>query len=169
MSDVETVKENVNEPELKIFLYQSLCKKDKFEWVLQKGTEIGASAFVPIVAEHSEKLGFNVERAKKIIKEAAEQSERGRLPLLLDIVNFEIAIMGAPPEKLFLDTSGERISDYNFNAKTEIGIFVGPEGGWSERELEIAKNAGAKIVSLGRRLLRTETAGLVATAIILNR
>ncbi len=168
ISDVETVKENVNEPELKIALYQSLCKKDKFEWVLQKGTEIGVSAFIPIVAERSEKLGFDAERARKIIKEAAEQSKRGRLPYLLDVADFETAMKDTLGEKLVLDASGGRISEHTFIIKTEIGLFVGPEGGWSERELEIARAAGAKIVSLGNRLLRTETAGVVATAVILN-
>src|SRR3989344_7094505 len=96
--EVIEVLENQNEPELKITLCQALCKKDKFEWVLEKGTELGISAFVPIITERTEKLGLNQERAEKILKEAAEQSERGIIPKLAEVQNFEEAIRQAQNE-----------------------------------------------------------------------
>lgn len=169
-SEVIEVLENKNEPELKITLCQSLCKKDKFEWVLEKGTEIGISAFAPIITERTEKLGLNMERAEKILREAAEQSERGIIPKLSDIQNFENAIKNADGEKIILDRSGKNIKTLDFPLSTlRLNIFVGPEGGFTEQELKTAKEKGAKIISLGSRVLRTETAGLVAAAILLNK
>jgi len=167
---VVKVSENKNEPELKITLYQSLCKKDKLEWVLQKNTEVGIAAFAPVLAERSEKLGFNAERAEKIIREAAEQSERGILPALFKIQDLSDALKNAAGEKIILDRSGENIKSYKSTVNSQmLNVFVGPEGGFTENEIEIAKNSGVKIISLGPRILRTETAGLVAAAILLNK
>src|SRR3989344_7120056 len=97
--DIEEISDNKNEPELKITLCQSLCKKDKFEWVLEKGTEAGISAFLPIISERTEKLGFNRERAEKILREAAEQSERGVIPKLLDMQKFNEVILSLPKDE----------------------------------------------------------------------
>src|SRR3989344_4831830 len=97
--EVIEVLENKNEPELKIVLCQSLCKKDKFEWVLEKGTEAGISALAPIITERTEKLGLNRERAEKILKEAAEQSERGVIPKLLDMQKFNEVILSLPKDE----------------------------------------------------------------------
>ncbi len=168
--EIIEVLENKNEPDLKITLCQALCKKDKFEWVLEKGTEAGLSAFVPIITERTEKLGLNHERAEKILKEAAEQSERGIIPKLLEAQNFNEAFQNLEGEKILLDKSGEDIKTFNFSHSAfKFNIFVGPEGGWTENELKIAKENGAKIISLGPRVLRTETAGIFATAIFLNK
>lgn len=162
------VLENQNEPELKITLCQSLCKKDKFEWILQKGTEIGISAFAPLVAGRSEKLGLNRERAEKILKEAAEQSERGIIPELLEIQDFEKVIYGSGTS-IILDRSGESIKAFRLSLSTfHLNVFVGPEGGWTEDELKAARDKGIRIISLGPRVLRTETAGLVAAATLLS-
>lgn len=181
--EVIEVFENRNEPEFKITLYQALCKKDKFEWILQKGTEVGISEFVPVVTERTEKLGLNIERAEKILKEAAEQSERGIIPKLVEIQtldeamkNKEAPTQGRSPdkiigsEKIILDKSGENIKALRLSLFTfRLNVFVGPEGGWTEQELKTAKENGAKIISLGPRVLRTETAGMIAAAILLNK
>ncbi|MBI4991837.1 MAG: 16S rRNA (uracil(1498)-N(3))-methyltransferase [Candidatus Harrisonbacteria bacterium] len=162
--------ENKNEPELKVTLYQALCKKDKFEWILQKGTEVGILEFVPVITERTEKLGLNFERAEKILKEAAEQSERGMIPKLSEAQNFEDVIKNLTGEKILLDKSGISIKNYTLTPKPyTLNVLVGPEGGWTEQELKVAKENGVKIVSLGSRVLRTETAGMVAVAILLNR
>lgn len=162
------IAENKNEPELKIALYQSLCKKDKFEWVLQKGTEIGISEFIPIITERTEKLGLDFERCGKILKESAEQSERGIIPKLSEITDFSKAIKSAAGEKILLDRSGKSMKFYALNPKTyTLNVFVGPEGGFTDEELKLAKENSVKIISLGSRILRTETAGLVAAAILL--
>jgi len=166
------VLENKNEPELKIALYQSLSKKDKFEWVLEKGTEVGIFEFIPIITERTEKLGLNMERAEKILKEAAEQSERGIIPKLLEVQSFEEAIRQAQNEKVLLDRYGENLKSHKslVNGQlSKINVFVGPERGFTEQELVLAKENNAKIISLGPRVLRTETAGLVVAAVILNK
>ncbi len=168
---VEEVSQNQNEPELKITLFQAIGKKDKFEWVLQKGTEVGISEFIPIITERTEKLGLNRERLEKVLKEAAEQSERGIIPKLGEPESFEEALRNIQGKQaILLNRSGKLIKGYlSADLPGEFGIFVGPEGGFTEKELEIAKNHGAKIISLGKTILRTETAGLIAAAILLNR
>lgn len=170
-AEVLSVKENQNEPTLKITICQALCKKDKFEWILQKGTEVGVSGFVPVLAGRSEKTGLNFERAEKILKESAEQSERGIIPKLSEIQKFEDTLKSAKGEKIFLDKSGIMIKDFLPSSVTGqmLNVFIGPEGGWTEEELASAKESGAKIVSLGGLVLRTETAGPVASAILLNK
>lgn len=169
-AEVLSVAENQNEPELKITVCQAMCKKDKFEWILQKGTEIGVVEFIPVLADRSEKLGLNFERAGKILQEAAEQSERGIIPRLAEIRNFADALESAKGMKIILDKSGEDIKKLNIPSEiSELSIFIGPEGGWTPEELDLAKQSGVKSVSLGSRVLRTETAGLVAAAILLNK
>ena len=170
-AEILSVSENKNEPELKITICQALCKKDKFEWILQKGTEVGAADFIPVLAGRSEKTGLNFERAEKILKEAAEQSERGIIPKLAQIQKFEDVLKSAKGKKILLDKSGVPIKDFLLSPVTGemLNVFIGPEGGWTDEELEMAKENNAKIVSLGSRVLRTETAGLVAAAILLNK
>ncbi len=169
---IESLAENKNEPELKIILCQALCKKDKFEWVLQKGTEAGVSEFIPILAERSEKFGLNRERAEKILKESAEQSERGVVPKLHDIQKFSDYILSLSKDEdvIILDKSGKNIKHYTLTPKPyTLNVFIGPEGGWTSEELAFAKENGAEVVSLGKTVLRTETAGLVAASILLNK
>lgn len=169
---------NKNEPELKIALYQSLVKKDKFEWVLQKCAEVGVASFVPVVAARSEKTGFNAERMRRVLKEAAEQSERGIIPELAEPRGFaEVLRKTATPDTptMLLDGTGEPIAGARtVHAQFTLNIFVGPEGGWDLSELDAARalmreGYPLEIVNLGPRVLRTETAGLVAAGIVLNR
>lgn len=163
--EISEVSENKNESELKIILCQALCKKDKFEWILQKGTEIGISEFIPVISERTEKLSFDRARTEKILKEAAEQSERGIIPKLRDTQKFEV-YRGST--SIILDKSGESIKTYALRPTAyALNVFVGPEGGWTDQELQAAKERGARIVSLGPRVLRTETAGVVAAAVLL--
>ncbi len=169
---------NDKEPELKIALYQSLIKKDKIEWVFEKCTEVGVTNFHPVLSERSEKLRFNVLRAEKVVKEAAEQSERGIKPEILEIEEFGRALRrGAASEAmiLILHPEGSSLERVTFPKKLlAVNIFVGPEGGFSDAEIDLARElikngAPISIVSLGPRILRAETAGLVASAILLNR
>ena len=169
---------NSNEPELKITLYQALIKKDNFELTLQKCTEIGVSAFVPILAERSEKKGFNALRALKVLKEAAEQSGRGIVPALAEPLDYRLAVSrvaATDTSTAIFHPDGEPIGSYSKSGKLlALNIFIGPEGGFSEAEIDFARDFMKKgrpldIVSLGKLILRAETAGLVATGILLNR
>ena len=167
----------VAEPGTKITLYQALLKGSNFELVLQKCTEIGVSGFVPVICERciaGEPDSKRLSRWRSIIREAAEQSGRGKLPVLHNPLGFIEACKSASGMAL-LPWEGERargIGDVlRSRKKTEnasvFSIFVGPEGGFSAEEVKFAQSCGVMPVSLGRRILRAETAGLVAAAITL--
>ena len=171
------------EPALQITLYQCLMKADRFEYVLQKGTELGISRFVPIISERtvarnvvSPNISPNrLKRWNRIIREAAEQAGRSRLPVLDDALSFEVAcdsittpaIIGWECER---DTG---IRDTLMRRKSEIekskaiAIVIGPEGGLTDAEVAHALSRDVSSVSLGRRILRAETAGIIAAAAVL--
>ena len=165
------------EPRTKITLYQALLKRSNFEFVLQKCTEIGVASFVPLICERcvagkpdSKRLG----RWRSIITEAAEQSRRGRLPVLQSPTSLIEACKSASGISL-LPWEEERVrgiadvlkSHQKNRSDSAISIFVGPEGGFSSHEVEFARSCGIVPVSLGHRILRAETAGLVAATITL--
>lgn len=164
------------EPGVKITLYQSLLKSDKFEFVLQKGVELGVSAFVPLISERCvvRKPGeTKMQRWEKIIREAAEQSRRGLLPVLNTTISFKKACELAGRSAILLwegekSTSLRQILTSNsFQSASALNIFVGPEGGFAPAEVKYAESRGIVAVGLGRRILRAETAGLAAVSAIL--
>ena len=157
---------NENVPKKEIHLFQSIIKKDNFEWVLEKGAELGVSYFHPIISERSEKKNINFERAGKIIKEASEQSGRGSLPSISELVNFEDALNNNFASVAFHPT-GDKLHKDDFENEKVVGIFIGPEGGWSEKELELFKAKRIKILSLGRQILRAETATIAVSSVFL--
>jgi 16S rRNA (uracil1498-N3)-methyltransferase len=150
----------------KIVLCQSLVKKDKMEWVVEKATELGISKIMPIVSERSEKRGLNMERVQKIAIEASEQSGRADIPEVLEPVDltpgllYEIKKRGF--EIIAFDPSG--VESYKAQSASNTCIFIGPEGGWSDKELSLFSDAGAQIYSLGPLTLRAETAAVAALA-----
>ncbi len=151
-------------PQRKVTLYQSLIKKDKMEWVVEKATELGVSRIVPIVSDRSEKKGFNLDRARKIAIEASEQCGRADVPEVGEVVNMEEGIKNSGGKLVVLDSSGPPIHHSSFNIQYSISLFIGPEGGWSEKEIELFKEKGAEVYSLGKLTLRAETAAVVAVA-----
>lgn len=167
-------RKNKAEPTLFVMLYQALPKKmELFEWVLQKGTEIGVSEFVPLITERTERREISKrERLEKILKEAAEQCERGKIPELKAPVEFELAIQNqSEGAKILLHSRGdfpllsEKLSELKTQSK--ISLFIGPEGGFTDNEMKIARENRIFIYSLGPRILRTESAGIVASAFLL--
>lgn len=161
---------NKNESEIYGVLYCSILKRENFEWVCQKATECGIKEIVPLVSVRTVKLGFKKERLERIIKEAAEQSGRGVLPLLSEALNFEAALEKARENdmNLFFEMNSPLINKERITNARKIGIFIGPEGGWSEKELELVKteagkNDKFKMAGLGRTTLRAETAAVVAS------
>jgi 16S rRNA (uracil1498-N3)-methyltransferase len=161
-------------------LYCSLVKRNNFELIAEKCTELGISRIVPIISDRSEKKGINLERLKKISREASEQSGRFRLPIIDDIsfLNEIVAqVLKHPTKKLFPSLvlhpySKTSVSSFLKNkgeTQENMGFFIGPEGGWSDREILLFENAGVKLLSLGQgNILRTETAAIVATALLLT-
>lgn len=168
------------EPEVQITLYQSLLSREKFEWVLQKCTEVGVARFVPIVTSRSivRDCGSikpnKIDRWRRIIQEAAEQSHRGRIPELGQAIKLEEAIgqlegfdlpLIASPQS---DAASLRSCLVRGKKKTgAIALLVGPEGGFTEEEVKRCSSSGVIAFGLGRRILRTETAAVVASALIL--
>ena len=174
------------EPRTKISLYQAMLKSKKFEYVLQKCTELGVVEFVPLITERCVISDLNTAETKLgrwrwIIQEAAEQSRRGRLPSLRPSMLFPQAcdqarqrggLALAPWEeegqislRQVLRTAPEG-HEKSWPPLT-ISLFIGPEGGFSAAEVELARRYGLLPVTLGPRVLRAETAGLVAAAAIL--
>jgi len=147
----------------KVSLYLSILKKENFELAVQKAVECGVAKIIPIITERTIKTGLNFERLQKIIREASEQSGRNIVPTLSTITNFEDAITEGEKseEKIIFHASGE---DYHPNQSAkEVSIFIGPEGGFTEKEVILAKESGYKVASLGPLTLRGETAAIVAT------
>jgi len=156
-------------PKKEIFLFQSIIKPDKFEWTLEKGTELGVAHFRPVITHRSVAKKLNLVRARKIIKESAEQSGRGVLPDIAEPVSLEAALSSLPAPAIVLDPSGEnfQLSISNFQSIFKIGIFIGPEGGWSDQELQLFRDKNIPLVSLGSQILRAETAAVAVSALLL--
>ncbi|MFQ6036498.1 MAG: 16S rRNA (uracil(1498)-N(3))-methyltransferase [Sedimentisphaerales bacterium] len=168
------------EPRTQITLYQALLAREKFEWVLQKCTEVGAARFVPMVTERSivrrpdTVTARRLSRWRRIITEAAEQSGRGRIPQLEAPVNFPDAVSGLDGFDRCLigspQAAGPSLREFLRAGDTEpvvVALLIGPEGGFTDKEVQEACANGAIPISLGRRILRTETAAVVACALIL--
>lgn len=166
------------ESDLKIKLYQGLPKGPKMEMILQKLTEVGVDEIVLVQTKRSvakvddKKEDKKLERWERIIYEAAKQSKRGKIPRLRGILSFKEALLEmkendfniAPYENERTKSIKQAIKGVDIN---NIGIFVGPEGGFDESEIEAIEDIGGQSVSLGPRILRTETASVVASSIVL--
>ncbi len=156
----------VRKPSRELWLFAALVKKDNFEWIIQKGTELGVTHFVPLLTDRSEKKEFNSERLKKIMIEAAEQSGRTTLPEMHALMSPERAMEHYLMPSLIFHLAGEPLkkSDYDF---PQIGAYLGPEGGWSDRELEIFKAKKMQLRTLGSQTLRAETAAVAVSSLLL--
>ena len=173
--------ESQNESNIKIDIFQGLPKSDKMEYIIQKCTELGVNEYFPISMKRSiVKLSGKDEEKKisrwqKIAEGAAKQSGRDIIPKINNIKNidnickiikdYDIFIVAYELEKQY-DLKNE-LKNINKENIEKIGVLIGPEGGIEENEIESLKNNGAKIVSLGNRILRTETVALVVSAIIM--
>lgn len=167
------------EPQAKITLLQSLLTREKFEWVLQKATEVGVARFAPVLTARSIVRAKLVEERKldrwrRIVTEAAEQSHRGRIPTLDQTItfgqavsrlrDFDRALIAAPSPKAVSLRNALRDLD---RGAVSIGLMVGPEGGFTGEEVDLACETDAIPIHLGPRILRTETAAVVTSALIL--
>ncbi|MWC27513.1 16S rRNA (uracil(1498)-N(3))-methyltransferase [Paenibacillus sp. MMS18-CY102] len=173
------------EPAWQITIAQSLPKGDKMELIIQKGTEIGAYSFVPFESERmivqydAKKEAKRLERWQKIAKEAAEQAHRSRIPaiakpaswkqLVGSIGEYDLVLFCYEEEGRSGSGPGLRDAVRPIAARPDahVLVIVGPEGGFTDSEAADARSAGAVVVGLGKRILRTETAGLVALAALL--
>jgi 16S rRNA (uracil1498-N3)-methyltransferase len=155
----------------KIILAPSILKKDNFELVIQKCTEIGINNFQPIISERTEKNNLNFERLEKISREASEQSEKIFLPKILETKTIEefLSEEKEKGDKIFaLQFGSPKISKEEIENISEGIIFlVGPEGGWGESDLELFEKFNVQKISLGQQILRAETASISLSSILL--
>ena len=170
-----------SEADVKVCLYQGLPKADKMELILQKGTEIGAYEFIPFESERtvvhldSKKSNAKLERWNKIAESAAKQSGRGNIPRVRNVLDFKGAVADAAKNCDLVLVCYE--DEHKTSLKTQlrqmekrpekVAVFIGPEGGFSPAEVRQILECGGHAVTLGPRILRTETAGMIATALIL--
>lgn len=161
-------------PSPQITLYAALFKFDRFEWLIEKATELGVTRIVPIHAERTEKglasaAAKRVERWRKIAHESSQQSRRLRIPEICPAAAFPPSDLSShryfldenPGPPLLLDALPPRRAP-----EDAIAILTGPEGGWTDRERTLATAAGWKPVSLGANILRAETAALAALCVL---
>ncbi len=170
------------EPSTRLSLYLGLTQREKFEWMLQKCSEVGVVNFIPVISSRSlvQRENDPVRRQirwKKIVREAAEQSGRGIVPEVMPPMKltdaFQAALAGNDLSMLLWEQ--EHSCSLNDALQGLIGVpspglalFVGPEGGFSTQEVEAAQKMGIHAVTLGRRILRMETAAVVASALALH-
>jgi 16S rRNA (uracil1498-N3)-methyltransferase len=173
------IQKNQAEPNLEITILQALPKnKTKFEKILQHGTEVGITKFIPIISERTESHELrNLPRLQKILTESAELANRGKIPILLEPIKFTQA----------LEKFSDKSNTQNFIADSfccepllktllpkiknlkKVNFWIGPEGGFSAREISLAQKFKVKNFSLGPRILRTETAGVaIASAVLFS-
>jgi 16S rRNA (uracil1498-N3)-methyltransferase len=168
------------EPRLALTVYLPLIRTERFEWALQKGVELGAATFVPTLCAHSIDATLDERRLtrwRRIIREAAEQARRGRLPRLASPLTFDEACMQVTPyAPALLLWEGDNATPLAAALRmlsrdaspAMLGILSGPEGGLTDDERRCAERHGIMRVSLGPRTLRAETVPIAATAIIMH-
>ncbi|MFA6497570.1 MAG: RsmE family RNA methyltransferase [Patescibacteria group bacterium] len=147
----------------------AVTKRDTFEWVLQKCTELGASAFIPMITDRVIKKIKDVPaRWRDIVREASEQSGRMTLPTVSEPMSFLEAFehMKAYDRIVLHESVGESTDMPKVREMDHIALFIGPEGGFTDSEIEKTKGANTKVVQLGSLVLRAETAAVVATAFV---
>lgn len=142
---------------------------DRFEWFIEKATEIGIDEITPLLCEHSERKQINNERLEKILISAMKQSLKAQLPKLNNLTNFETLISGTKCDGKFIAHCEEEAKQHLFTAAKPFNnsvVLIGPEGDFSTTEIQKAIESGFKAVTLGESRLRTETAGVVTCEII---
>lgn len=169
-----------NEPPVNVTLYMGIPKADKLDFVVQKATELGAVRVVPVRMERSvakidrKDAPKKAERMRKIAAEAVKQCGRAKTPEICEAMDFTPALQQFAACEVAMmpweDAHGTRMKDVyaEMSGAREIAIWVGPEGGISQNEADKLMNAGARAVTLGPRILRTETAAVASIALALQ-
>jgi 16S rRNA (uracil1498-N3)-methyltransferase len=167
---------DVAAPVVRTTLLASLIKFEHFEWMIEKATELGVERVIPVVAERSEKglaqaAAKRVVRWKRIAREASEQSRRARLPEIEPAFDFAAALESIGDYRYLLDEDAVAppilsVLPATGRPQDRVILLVGPEGGWTDRERTAIAAAGWTAVSLGREILRAETAAIAGLAIL---
>lgn len=179
---LEIIRQEENNTELPscIYLFQGLPKQDKMDLIVQKSVELGAYKIIPVAMKRSvvklsgEKAEKKRQRWQEIARSAAKQSGRGLVPEIEKVLPWDEALGMAGnldvlllPYELEEGISATRQVIKSLHPGQSIGVFIGPEGGFEKTEVQEAKRAGAKPITLGKRILRTETAGIVTLSMLM--
>ena len=182
MAVLHIVEKSKAETELssRIYLFQGLPKQDKMELIVQKAVELGAYQVIPVSTKRAvvkldaKKAGKKVERWQQIAVSAAKQAGRGIVPTVGEVCTYAQALKMAEeldvvliPYELAEGIEETKQIIAGIRPGQSVGIFIGPEGGFEEEEVALAAKAGAKPVTLGKRILRTETAGLTMLSVLM--
>lgn len=164
--NVKIIHENYKPRPYRLHIAISPTKNNsRFEWFLEKSTEIGIDEITPLLCERSERKIVNSTRSGKIIRSAMKQSITAFEPILHDMVSFTEFITNSNCQNIYMAYCGDDINKYLEEvaiANSESTVIIGPEGGFSPHEVEMAKSNNLDLVSLGNSRLRTETAGIVS-------
>lgn len=171
------IKESDVESPANIVLYQGLPKADKMELIIQKCVELGVAKIVPVATRRAvvkldvKKAAGKITRWQAIAEAAGKQSQRAIVPVIGQVINFKEAVKEASeadikmiPYEMCEDMSTAKEIFTKLKPGQTIAVFIGPEGGFDEEEIELAQSMGIVPVSLGKRILRTETAGMMVIA-----
>ncbi len=163
---------------VKIYLFQGLPKGDKMELIIQKCVELGVFAIIPtemsrcVVKLEDKKKKSKVERWQSISESAAKQSKRNIIPEIMNVMSYKEALAFAEKLDMLIvpyesesGMKGTKETLYKIRNGQNVGIFIGSEGGFDDKEITLAKEKGAEIISLGKRILRTETAAITSVAL----
>ena len=163
------------EPSARITLYQALPKGDKMEWIIQKAVELGVYRVVPVLTSRcvsrpdGKSMSRKVERYNKIAAEAAKQSGRGILPEVAGLMSLEEAAKAVSGKGIvFYEKGGAQLGELVKPGDKELGVFVGSEGGFSEEEIRLLERYGIRPATLGKRILRCETAPICGLSVMLS-
>lgn len=187
LCEIENIGENIEvkvissktceqEPSLKVTLYQGLTKGDKMDFIIQKAVELGVTEIVPTLTDRcisrpdEKSMNKKIARFQKIALGAAQQSRRGIVPKVKPMLTLKEAAEKAKENDLsivFYEGGGESLSSLLKDKPESVSIFIGCEGGFEESEIELLKSLGTKAATLGKRILRAETAPLAALSAIM--
>lgn len=180
--ELRFIKEDAVELPVKVYLFQCLPKADKMEWIVQKAVELGVYEIIPVASARcvvkldAKKSNAKVARWQGIAEAAAKQSRRAIIPRVADVMSFSQAVKMAAdmgirliPYELAEGMEKTRKVIENMHSGQSIAVFIGPEGGFEESEVQSAMESGIVPITLGRRILRTETAGMAVLSWIMYR
>ena len=162
------IEKNERELKTKITLYQSMIRSERFDIAIQKAVELGVYKIVPIITERTMEKTFKRDRSERIIQEACKQCERAMLPEILDPISIDEAFKSARGDKLMAYENEEENHALKTlsNISEEVSLMIGPEGGFSDDEVNRARENGFITFSLGKRILKSETASIAAISAI---
>jgi 16S rRNA (uracil1498-N3)-methyltransferase len=168
---------SLNEPNVSVTLFQAIPKGDKLDTIVQKAVELGVTRICPVLTSRcvarpdKKSFGKKLERLNRIALEAAKQSGRGIVPQVTELLNFDECMQELVKNDKALicyECGGINLAQAGLEMDTNIGIFIGSEGGFDKAEVDRCVGAGAVAIGLGRRILRCETAPLAALSRVMN-